>query len=111
MTIQTKQEDKAVVVAVSGRLDAVTAPEYAKTVQELIRAGMTRMVADLDQLTYISSNGLGELIMTAKMLKEKSGRFCVANVHGNVRSVFDMCGIGSLLPIHQTLADALATLQ
>ena len=108
MTIQKKNEGNAVVVSVSGRLDAVTAPEYAKTMQEVLAEGPARIVVDFDQLTYISSSGLGELIVTAKTMKEKQGKLCVANVRGNVLSVFEMCGIGSLLTMSPSVADALA---
>src|SRR5437667_4007479 len=110
MTIQTARHGGISVVSVSGRLDGVTAPEYERTVRELIDGGTTRVVLDFDQLEYISSVGLGELLVTAKLLKEKDGQFCVANVHGNVLSVFEMCGIGKLLKIHPSVAEALAAL-
>jgi len=108
MAIQTKQDGSTVVVSVSGRLDAVTGPEYEKTLRELIAGGATSVVVDFDELKYISSAGLGELLVTAKLLKEKDGRFGVANVRGNVLSVFQMCGIGKLLKVHDSVAEALA---
>ena len=110
MTIQTERHGNALVVSVSGRLDGVTAPEYERTMRELIDGGTTRVVLDFDQLEYISSVGLGELLLTAKLLKEKDGQFCVANVHGAVLSVFEICRMGSLLKIYDSVADALATL-
>lgn len=110
MTIQTKREGNADVVSVGGRLDAVTAPEYEKTVRELIANGTTRLVVDFHELDYISSAGLAEIIVTLKLIKEKNGQFSVANVHGNVLSVFNMCGIGNLVKIHDSVADAVAAL-
>jgi len=110
MTIQTKQDGGAVVVAVSGRLDAVTAPEYEKAVRGLIDSGTRKLVADLNELQYVSSAGLGEIIVTLKLIKEKGGQFCLANVHGNVQQVFTMCGIGKMITIHPSVADAVAAL-
>jgi len=110
MTIQTERHGDACVVSVSGRLDAVTAAEYESTVRELIESGTTRIVVDFDRLNYISSAGLREIIGTAKSLTEKNGQFSVANVHGNVLSVFEMCGMESMLKIHHSVADALAQL-
>ena len=110
MTIETKQDGGALVLAVSGRLDAVTVSEYEKAVRGLIEGGATRLVADLDQLEYVSSAGLGQLIVTLKLIKEKGGQFCIANVHGNVLSVFNMCGIGRVIDIHPSVADAVAAL-
>ena len=110
MTIQTKREGNTDVVAVGGRLDAVTAPEYEKAVRDLVQNGTTRLVVDFQELSYISSAGLGEIIVTLKLMKEKSGDFSVANVHGNVLSVFNMCGIGKLVKMHDSVAAAVASL-
>src|SRR5947209_18729122 len=110
MTIQSKREGNIDVVSVGGRLDAVTAPEYEKTVRELVGSGTIRLVVDFQELSYISSAGLGEIIVTLKLMKEKQGQFCMANVHGNVLSVFKMCGIGKLVKIHDSVADAVAAL-
>ena len=110
MAIQSKRDGNTAVISVSGRLDAVTGPEYERTVRALIESGTTRVVVDFKELDYVSSAGLGELILTSKLIEENDGRFCVANVHGNVLSVFKMCGIGSLLQIHHSVADALAAL-
>jgi anti-anti-sigma factor len=108
MTIRTERHGDTFVVSVGGRLDGVTAADYEKTIRELIDNGTTRIVADFDELSYISSAGLREIIVTAKLLQEKSGQFGLANVHGNVLSVFNMCGMEGVLKIHPSVADALA---
>src|SRR5262245_40052508 len=108
MAIETQRSGNSVIVSLSGRLDGVTSPDYGKTARELLDGGATRIVVDCDKLDYISSVGLGELILTAKLLKERNGQFSVANVRGNVLSVFEMCGIGSMVAIHPTVAAALA---
>ena len=110
MPIQIRKDGATAVVSLSGKLDGVTGPEYQKTMRELIETGSSRVVVDLGELNYISSAGLGELITTAKLLKQKDGQFCVANVHGAVLSVFEICRMGSLLKIYDSVADALATL-
>ena len=75
MTIQTERHADTFVVSFGGRLDGVTAGEYEKTIRELIDNGTTRIVVDFDELSYISSAGLREIIVTAKLLHEKSGHF------------------------------------
>ncbi len=58
MDLQTRTEGNAIVVTISGRLDAVTAPEYEKRIRELIDGGNSYFVVDFEQLDYISSAGL-----------------------------------------------------
>ncbi len=110
MDLQTKIENNAIVVSISGRLDAVTAPEYEKTIRDLIDSGNIYIVVDFEQLDYISSAGLRGLLLMAKLLNTKGGRACLANVKGNVRSVFDMCGFNTVFRMENSVAEALAVL-
>ena len=110
MEIRTTKEAKATVVAITGRLDAVTAPEYEKKMQELIGGGDVCFVVDFEALEYISSAGLRVLLVIAKLLKAKSGQVRFAKVAGTVKEVFDISGFGSIFQIDTTVADALAAI-
>jgi len=110
MDLQTRIENNAIVVTISGRLDAVTAPEYEKRIRELIDSGNIYLVVDFEQLDYISSAGLRGLLVMAKLLHANGGRACLANVKGNVRSVFDMCGFNAVFKMENSVAEALAVL-
>jgi stage II sporulation protein AA (anti-sigma F factor antagonist) len=110
MDLQTKIENNAIVVTISGRLDAITAPEYEKRIRELIDNGNIYFVVDFEQLDYIGSAGLRGLLVMAKLLNAKGGRAYLANVKGNVRSVFDMCGFNAVFKMENSVAEALAML-
>jgi anti-anti-sigma factor len=110
MTIQTTKEANATVLTIDGRMDAVTAPEYEKALNELIAAGETAFVIDFQGLEYISSAGLRALLATAKLLKTKNGQIRLANVLGTVREVFDISGFGSIFQIQDSVSAALADL-
>lgn len=110
MEIRTKQEVNATIVTITGRLDAVTAPEYEKQVHELIDGGAVRFVVDFEALDYISSAGLRGLLVTAKLLKAKGGKVRFANVKGTVKEVFDISGFGSIFQMDESVAAALAAL-
>lgn len=110
MDLQTRIENNAIVVTISGRLDAVTAPDYEKRIRELIDSGSIYIVVDFEQLDYISSAGLRGLLVMAKLLNAKGGRACLANVKGNVRSVFDMCGLTTVFKMENSVTEALAAL-
>lgn len=110
MDLQTRIENNAIVATIIGRLDSVTAPEYEKTIRELIDGGNCHFVVDFEKLDYISSAGLRALLLMAKLLKEKNGKVCFANVKGNVRSVFDMSGFTTLFKLENSVPEALAQL-
>lgn len=110
MEIKTRKEPNATVVTITGRMDAVTAPEYEKTVNELIASGESIFVVDFELLDYISSAGLRALLATAKRLKSTSGQIRFASVKGTVKEVFDISGFGAIFQMDDTAAAALAAI-
>ncbi len=110
MEIQLLQNDNVLIVAVSGRLDAVTAPNYETKIRSVIDEGHHKLVIDFAGLEYISSAGLRGLLLTAKLLKAQNGQVCLANPDGNVKSVFDMSGFSALFKMADSLDAALAAL-
>ncbi len=111
MEIESTKESSATVVTVKGRMDAITAPVFEKTLSELIAGGEIRFVIEMAGLEYISSAGLRGILATAKALKGKGGQIRFANVAGTVKEVFDISGFGTIFQMHDTVAGALAEIK
>ncbi len=83
-------------IAVSGRVDTVTASE--------LEAGLkfgdaTCVVIDLANVPYMSSAGLRLLLAAQKTMHGKGGELQIANVQESVREVFDITGFSDILTI------------
>ena len=102
-----KTKDWAV-VAVSGRLDTNSAAEFDGKLQQVMAQGDHRLILDLSRLEYVSSAGLRSVIAAAKIAGSRGGRLCCCGLAGVVKKVFDVSGFTSLLPVFETLDDALA---
>lgn len=99
MEINKKQEDKKVVMAVSGRLDTTTAPDLEKEVATLGES-VEDLVFDFSDLEYISSAGLRVLLNTVKKMSGR-GTFKITGVSEVIMEVFDMTGFSSILDIEE----------
>ncbi len=108
MELQSNKEGNATVVSVTGRMDAITSPDFEKKIHELIDSGEIRFVVEMAGLDYISSAGLRGILAAAKILKGKGGEIRFANVGGTVREVFDISGFGSIFRMFDSVAGALA---
>ncbi|MBQ1312437.1 MAG: STAS domain-containing protein [Blautia sp.] len=84
-------------IALEGRLDAVSAPELERELQESLN-GVTQLTFDLEKLNYISSAGL-RVLLSAKLLLGEEGTMKVKNVNEVVQDVFDATGFSSLFSI------------
>ncbi|MDD2318627.1 MAG: STAS domain-containing protein [Geobacteraceae bacterium] len=110
MEIQVRKEGSATIVAVSGKMDAVTAPDYEQRLRELLDQGAKTFVNDFSNLVYISSAGLRSILATAKALKSQDGALLFAGIKGPVKDVFEISGFGSLFQLHDTLDSALKSI-
>jgi anti-sigma B factor antagonist len=110
MEINEVRQGSIVVLAVRGSLDATTSAALEKHVAALLEKNETRLIFDLEELSYISSAGLRVLVSTAKRLKASSGALALCGLCAQVRKVLDLTGFSSFLNIHPTREDSLAAL-
>ena len=107
MEIQTGKEKNAIVVSVKGKIDAVTAPAFEKSLSDLIAKGENVFLLNFSGLEYISSAGLRSILATAKQLKAKEGKVIFSGLKGPVKDVFKISGFGTNFKIYETQEDAL----
>lgn len=93
------------VVRLTGRLDAVTAPELERFLTGIIDDGQIRVAVDLTRLDYVSSAGLRVFLVSAKKLKALKGEFCLAGLEGTIKEVIEISGFPSIMPCYDTLAE------
>ena len=82
-------------VALDGRLDTVTAPEFEASLWEHYN-GKDTIIIDCEKMSYISSAGLRVLLAAQKKTK---GMMKLINVCELVMEVFDMTGFTDVLVI------------
>jgi anti-sigma B factor antagonist len=83
-------------VSLSGRFDAAQV-EKARTVFDLVKAST---VVDFAELEYISSAGLGILLMTQRRLRESgAGSLRLINLNKHIRDVFQYAGFDKIFEI------------
>ena len=94
MEIKTKVEGNRLTIAVSGRVDTVTAPEL----EAGLKFGDAQcVVIDLGDVPYMSSAGLRLLLTAHKTMFGKGGELQVANAQPSVKEVLDITGFSDIL--------------
>jgi anti-anti-sigma factor len=111
MEISKKKEDGILIISVNGRLDVVSSPDFDKELGQLMDEGETKLVFDMDALDYISSAGLRSFLMVAKKLKTESGKIAFASMQDIVKQVFEISGFNQILPIFDSLDEALSNVK
>ncbi|MBE6100121.1 MAG: STAS domain-containing protein [Anaerovibrio sp.] len=99
MEIKKEQNGENLKISLIGRLDAVTATNLDKVVQNDL-TGIKDLVMDFKELVYVASAGLRVLLMAQKKMN-KQGSMKIINVSDDVKDVFDMTGFLDFLNIEE----------
>jgi len=107
MNITTSEENNHTIVSIDGKVDTNTSPDLERTLSGLIEAGQVNLLADFENLSFISSAGLRVLLATAKKTKAQSGSLKVCALNPTVKEVFDISGFSTILSVFPDRTSAL----
>ncbi len=101
---------RTAVVVVTGDVDLHTAPVLRAEALTAVGHGAPHLVLDMAEVDFVDSTGLSTLIVLLHASQEAGGSLRVACVPERLLRMVTMTGISELLPVHDTVADALAAL-
>ncbi len=100
LTITKQKENDTLNIAVAGRIDTATSPEFdTETKSEL--DGIKKLVINFEQVEYISSSGLRVLLSLHKKMIANGGELIISKPTEMVLEVFDVTGFADMLNIEQ----------
>jgi len=100
-----------VIVKVKGDIDSTTSTIFSNTIFDILNNDeKINIIADLENLRYINSTGLGAFLNITKTVRLKGGIFVICGINDNIKEVIDIIGAGTSLNIYKDTDEALAAL-
>ncbi|MCC6679298.1 MAG: STAS domain-containing protein [Phycisphaeraceae bacterium] len=104
MNLKIQSIDRTGVIHVAAEGDMVGAglpDDGGQLLSQLVGENWSgnRVVLNLENATFIDSTAIGWLLNTVKQFKESGGGFALHSVPSNIRQLFDMLKINTVLPI------------
>ena len=106
MEIVTQQLGDALEVKVRGRLDNYWTEHLRSSLDELIRGGAHNLRLNLSEVPYLSSAGVGLLMLVYNQLTAIGGSLAVTSSSQRVKLVLDLCRLSTILLSENTPAAA-----
>ena len=107
--MEVQHIDNASVIRLMERVDSTTCAEVESALQTLIAANPRQVICEFGATKYISSSGLRVFLLAAKNLKRAGGQLALVCPKSNyVNEVFELAGITHLVPVFETLEEAMA---
>lgn len=107
MEIIEEIQDDINIYQLKGRLDSNTSHGLEEKLFQAISDGSKRIIVDFKDLNYISSDGIRVILICTKAIKRKEGQIVLCCMRDYVKEVFEIAGLGSLLPVVATMKEAL----
>lgn len=104
--IGSRDVDGALVIAVSGELDLLAAPELRSRLLDEVRSGRREIVLDLRETTFMDSTALGVIIAALKTLQERHGRLVLVNTRASIDKTLAITGLDRVLQVARDLDSA-----
>jgi anti-sigma B factor antagonist len=101
------KDQEVQIVNVGGFLDAHTVPQLENVLNDFFKIEQYRIILNMVDLQYISSAGLGLLVVAKDEIEKKKGCFFIVNLSTGVYKVFDISGCTKIFQILQKENDAL----
>ncbi len=110
-----KQKDDIVVVKPEFNFDIENLDNVRNLRDELERfiSGIENPVVliNFENVSYVDSTGLGNIIRMFEMVRKKKGKFSVCNLNVDVEKIFKITTLDSVIEIFSTESDALNSLR
>ena len=95
-------------LALDGGLDHSNTDRFVDTMDRLLAEGTSRVVLDLERLTYVSSWGLAALVRVHHHYAARGGRIAFANLHTTVASLLRLSHMDRFFDLYENVEEALA---
>ncbi len=109
--IESTKVDSVVVWDPEGRIDASRAPDLEKAMLSAIAEGGEEVVLDLGRVRYMSSAGLRVVLIVARELQARKGRFAVCGLNDEVKELFEVSGFSVIVGIEPNRDAAVAAVR
>ncbi|GIK61498.1 MAG: STAS domain-containing protein [Ignavibacteriota bacterium] len=95
------------IINLKGFLDAHTAPTLENNFTQLINENKFKIVVNFEELSYISSAGLGVFMAFIENVRDNNGDIKLTNMSDKVFNIFDLLGFPLLYEIYKNEQEAI----
>lgn len=95
------------IIALQGQINSGNAAEAENELAATLDRGVSRLILDCSQLSYISSAGLRVILVLAKRSRASAAKLVLFGMQPSVREVFAISGFLAILQVVESREEAL----
>ena len=100
---EVKKGDDSIVLKLNDNINSQTIEEFEETLKQYVKDGILKIVIDLKDIEFISSQGLGVLVINYKPLAEKDGFIALLNLNDSIKRVMEITRLDKVISVAKSL--------
>src|ERR1700722_9024433 len=96
------------VVVLAGEVDATNSDELYGVLESVVTQQPRLLIVDMSELSFMDSTGLRMLLRSSRALDQQGGVLALAAPQVSVARVLQLTRADQLIPVYETVADAIA---
>ncbi len=108
LSVIAEAQARVLLTRIAGRLDGENVQTFRQSLESLEIDEYQLCVLDMEQLTYIASDGLRVLLGLRRRLSESPCMLALCSLPSSVAAIFEISGFARVFPIYPTIEAATA---
>ena len=110
LEIHRREKEDIVILDLKGRLIVgEPATRLRETINKEAAAGCNKIILNLEEVDYIDSTGLGELVSGYRLVKSEGGEIKLLNLNKKVTDLLQITKLYTVFDIHNQEAQAVSS--
>ncbi|PLX15656.1 MAG: hypothetical protein C0601_12440 [Candidatus Muiribacterium halophilum] len=102
---EVKKGEDSIVLKLNDNINSQTIEELEETLKGYVKSGILKIVIDLKDIEFISSQGLGVLVINYKPLAEKEGFIALLNLNDSIKRVMEITRLDKVITVAKSLKE------
>lgn len=108
LTLTGSERDNIQIIGLAGYFSPESVPQFDQLIDNLLRAGKTRIVLDFSACKIVASPGIGSILDNSlKVTEDFRGALAIVGLDQVKKKVFSMAGILEIAPEASGIEEAL----
>lgn len=110
MNVRWERKDRTAVARIEGRIDGANFWKFQRLMESGLDPEVQTVVADFEQVAFVSSAGLRVVLMLGKQLRKRGAKLAVCSLKHPIREIFAVSSFDRMVPIHGSETEAIDAL-
>lgn len=110
MNVTWERKAGTAIAKIEGRIDGANFWRFQSLMESGLDPEVRTVVADFEQVAFVSSAGLRVVLMLGKQLRKRGAKLGICSLKPSIREIFVVSNVDRILPVHGSETEAIDAL-